>query len=234
MRIERLDVENAFGGYLARRRRKSPIELVTADLDLSPATLGSLSATLSGDEWERASRLGSTRDRRRWLAARGWLRHLLADRLGCNAIDIAFARGPYGKPRIAAPRPADRLTFSVSHSDGLALFAFATDRPVGVDIEAVNRELPWEGLATRFFAEPEGRHVLELRPEQRSRGFLALWTMKEAYAKACACSVVPALKGPAMIPTTRARAAKRVRLGRWTVTSLRPAAGYVGAFAIES
>ncbi|MEI5131160.1 hypothetical protein RB199_01985 [Streptomyces libani] len=65
-------------------------------------------------------------------------------RLACSALPCPGCGGPHGRPAVAGP-PGEELHFSLSHSGGPALLAFAAARPVGADIERVPRGPGWSG-----------------------------------------------------------------------------------------
>ena len=115
--------------------RPGEVRLVCARLAVDGAVLASLARKLSPDERERAGRFVRDADRDRYVAGRGILRYLLARPLGVEPEGIGFDYGPHGKPRLADRHGASRLSFSKSASRDMALYAFALDREVGVDVE---------------------------------------------------------------------------------------------------
>ena len=88
------------------------LSLWWAPLDISTSALRGLAACLSSEERRRADRFHRPLDRGRFLAARGWLRHLLASQLGCAPGDITIVTGDRGKPRLAC----SDLSFSASRT----------------------------------------------------------------------------------------------------------------------
>jgi len=155
------------------------VHVVAASLDdLPPA----MPLWLCPDEKERAARFHFERDQRRFAAARGMLRALLGRYLGVDPSVLVFDYGRYGKPALASPWPG--LRFNVSHSGGLALFAFATDHEIGVDIEQ-ERALPeMDSIAERNFSPLENAALRRLAEPERRRAFFRCWTRKEAFIKA--------------------------------------------------
>jgi 4'-phosphopantetheinyl transferase len=150
-----------------------------------PGALAELWELLSDDERRRAGRLVQEHHRRRYVAAHAGLRRILAGYTTSAPATLEFARGPQGKPALAAASPrvrkgqptpdallprgaegpsalptADRgslsgLEFNLSHSADLALVAVARERPVGVDLERWKHEMDHLALATRFFSPAE-------------------------------------------------------------------------------
>ena len=71
-----------------------------------------------------------------------------------------------------------RLSFNISNSNGLALFAIAYDRFIGIDIERI-RPLPdVDQLAKYFISHREYAVISSLPPEQKLKTFFGIWTLK--------------------------------------------------------
>lgn len=144
-------------------------------------------------EAARASRFYFERDRRRFTVARGILRALLARYLDAPPGALAFGYTEQGKPFLTSPQ--SKLHFNVSHSGGQALFAFAQNHEVGVDIEAGERlGDDWPGIARRYFSEREQSELFELPEPQRRAAFLTGWARKEAYLKATGLGISDGLQ----------------------------------------
>ena len=108
---------------------------------------------------------------------------LLAAYAGPGAPEVA--RGEHGKPYFTGEFGA--LGFSWSHSRDTALFAVGRGPvgfEVGVDVERVRPRARSLELASRFFAPAEAAWLSALPAEGVLRGFLDLWTAKEAVLKA--------------------------------------------------
>src|SRR5689334_2784137 len=88
-----------------------------------PRWLSDFFATLAPDEKNRAARFHFQKDREHFIAARGLLRRLLSGYLKVKPHDLAFGYSAHGKPFLLGEQ-AGGLRFNVSHSHGLALFAF--------------------------------------------------------------------------------------------------------------
>lgn len=150
---------------------------------VSDPLVAKLAATLDPDEQIRAARYRFAEHRRRFAAARGGLRSLLAKYLGCTAREIVFAYNAHGRPELAYPA-APSLRFNVSHSSDTALYAFTGLPAVGVDLERHRKVDRLAELAERYFAPAEFAAWEALPPTDRVAGFFAAWTRKEAYIKA--------------------------------------------------
>lgn len=169
---------------VARARIADATEVLAVSLDLAPERVEVLARCLCDAERRRAARFRLARDRRRFTVARARLRELLAERLRLAPQAVEFEYGRNGKPALAACCAQAGWRFNVSHCEDLALYAFAREREVGVDVEAV-RPLPEaDALAARCFSPGERRAYLGLEPRERPLGFLRCWTRKEAFVKA--------------------------------------------------
>jgi 4'-phosphopantetheinyl transferase len=187
---------------------------------------------LAPDETDRGARFRFEHLQRSFILARGALRALLARYLKTAPGDLEFSYGAKGKPSLAAPAG---LQFNGSHSDGLALFAFAADCEIGVDIEAIRPMPDMEELAKRFFCAEESAELMSIPAEERDRSFFLCWTRKEAYIKATGASLSAPLDAfrVTLRPEEPARfvhfSNDRAAALAWTMHDLRPGPGYAGA-----
>jgi 4'-phosphopantetheinyl transferase len=93
-----------------------------------------------------------------------------------------FRRGPHGKPELEAAGAAAALRFNLTHTDGLAACALVRGHEVGVDAEALDRQVDPDALAPSVLVEEERAMLRRSRTPVET--FLDLWTVKEAVAKA--------------------------------------------------
>ena len=142
----------------ARQRATSltdDVEVIVARPDVGADAVCASAKLLSNEERERAARFAFEPDRRRYIVTRALLRQLLAARLGIPPEAVELAAGARGKPALAGQLAASALRFNVSHCQDVAVYAFASGREVGIDVEAV-RELPdADDVAARWFS-PRG------------------------------------------------------------------------------
>jgi 4'-phosphopantetheinyl transferase len=146
-----------------------------------------LLATLSADEHERAERMLSRTKARLWARSRGALRALLGRYLDADPRELRFQIGDHGKPSLApvdgslgARRP---VSFSISHSADLALYAFSASGAVGVDVERLRRPMDAVALTRNRFGVREAAAVGRLDDPARRVEFLRRWTRHEAELK---------------------------------------------------
>jgi 4'-phosphopantetheinyl transferase len=136
-------------------------------------------ADLPADERERAA--GFLRDevRKRWVASRWALRRVLADYLGVAPAAVELEAEKTGKPRLKA---TSGLEFNLSHSEGLALVA-VSDRPVGIDIEAIRPDRNMQAIAERVLPADDVAAVRTAPEERRAAVFYDAWVRHEARLK---------------------------------------------------
>lgn len=146
--------------------------------------LQQLWGVLSPDEQRRAGKFHFQRDREHFVAARGALRVILSRYTGATPHSLRFSYDSFGRPSLVAETGSTPPHFNVSHSGGVALYAVADVREVGVDIEHVREDLAGLEIAERFFSPHEVAALRALPPEERAAAFFDCWTRKEAYIKA--------------------------------------------------
>ncbi len=151
-----------------------------ATLDVGRDQADRLCEVLSEDERARAALARFERERIRYIAGRAQLRMLLAEYIGTAPQELTFRYGENGKPTLPPPAPH----FNLSHSGGLALYAITADAEVGIDVELYDPELIGGRVPERLFAPDEVLALRALPEHLQPRGFLELWTRKEAFLKA--------------------------------------------------
>ena len=209
-----------------------------AALARTPREVEALEGLLSEDELRRAGRFHFRRDRANFVVARGTLREILSLYAGPPPRLLRFDYNAFGKPELAGAHAATRVRFNLSHAGGLALYAVAEGREVGVDVEAVRESVSCEELAASFFSRREVAALLALPARDRRGAFFDCWTRKEAYIKARGeglslpldsfdVSLTPG-EPAALLRTSDERDA-----AGWTLRELTPGDGYAAAVAVE-
>ncbi|MFJ8860315.1 4'-phosphopantetheinyl transferase family protein [Streptomyces sp. NPDC102451] len=144
----------------------------------------SAASVLDADEQGRAAEFRRDDDRDTYLAGHVGLRMLLGAYLEVPPRDVPLEREPCFSCGQLHGRPVVRgnpLHFSLSHTGGLCLLAFAATR-VGVDIEAV----PALHVADEVGPSLHPREAAELGTcddAGRPAAFARTWARKEAYLK---------------------------------------------------
>lgn len=171
------------------------------------------------------------RDRDRFIVRRGLLRVILGRYVGCHPGELEYQYGEYGKPELPG-----WLRFNLSSSRGLALYALARDRELGVDVERMRDDLRHADLADRYFSTAEREELRTLPAGVAMRAFFNGWTRKEAYVKALGTGLVTRLDSftVSLTPGAPARLlAPHVSDGRrWTLLSLDVMPGHAAALAV--
>ncbi|MGH7830115.1 MAG: 4'-phosphopantetheinyl transferase family protein [Candidatus Binatia bacterium] len=212
------------------------VHIWRASLDSYISFIERFWSALSADERGRAGRFHFQKDRDRFVIARGILRTMLGCYCGVEPSGLRFSYGPYGKPALVSE---SGLSFNLSHSGGLALYAVACGREVGIDVEFLHPDFPHEQIAERFFSRREISALLTLPPQSRPQGFFNCWTRKEAYIKAKGdglsfrldqfdVSLAPG--EPAALVNVNG---DRRELSRWSLQELNPASDCAAALAVE-
>ena len=160
-------------------------QLEQADFELSSLQSECL-AWLTESELERFQRFQFDRHRKQLLLGRVLMRLALSsyDR-SIAAASWNFTHNQYGKPAISEAQNSASLYFNLSHSAERVVLAVSRFPDIGVDIECARKPRRIEAIAQRYFSDKEAAQLLILPEDQRQSRFYDLWTLKEAYIKAC-------------------------------------------------
>jgi 4'-phosphopantetheinyl transferase len=229
---------------VARSLPDDEVHVWHADLDRLPAgiwgsrahsrSFPSCELLLEPSEREHAARFRFPRDRQRFIACHALLRLILASYTGRPPEALRFAYGQFGKPSLAPKSGGSQLCFNLAHSDGLALYAVARQREVGVDVERIFPDVVTGGLVEKLFCHSERLAFQALPESARCKAFFDCWTRKEACLKAMGV-------GLQVEPGSFAAPRDREELGalwqgsatRWSVQTFEPAAGFAAAVSAE-
>jgi 4'-phosphopantetheinyl transferase len=136
---------------------------------------------LSAAERSRFDRFSRDVDRLGYALAHALLRNTLARLIGSEPRALTFEADVYGKPRLSATA---EVSFSLSHTNGLVACAVARGRELGIDAEAIDRQIDVQGVANRYFSDTETAYVARGVGEKGLERFFEVWTLKEAFLKA--------------------------------------------------
>ncbi len=226
------DPAAVLGERLAPPAAGAPAHLWLLDAGRLRAATGLLAGEVLGaEERGRAAALRFPADRDAYVATHVGLRLLLGAYLGRSARQVELIRlpcplcaGPHGRPAVAG----DPLHYSLSHSEGLGLLAFAA-AAVGVDLESVpSATAVREALDVLHPAE---RAELDrLPPTARPAAFTRSWVRKEAYLKGLgvglAGSPADCWVGTGAVPASPA--------ADWLLTDVAVGRGAAGAVAVAT
>lgn len=188
-------------------------------------------SVLDGVEKERVAALRAAGDRDTYLAGHVGLRLLLGAYLGIPPGDVPLQRlpcplcgQPHGRPVVGG----NPVHFSLSHSGGLCLLAFART-PVGVDIEVVPAievaQEVGECLHPREVSELRGLRALD-----RPAVFARVWARKEAYLKGLGVGLGRSLSLDYLGTAPDAVA----KVPGWTIGDVAVDDGYAAAVAVQA
>jgi len=208
-------------------------------LDQSGSRLEKHEQILATDERARAKRFRFERDRNRFVRRRGVLREILGCYLGIEPNAVRLTYGEHGKPKLVEEMVSRNIEFSLSHSEGIALYGFSHDHQIGVDIEYV-REVPeMDQIAGQFFSEGEKEVLRSLKAREKTGAFYKCWTRKEAFTKATGVGLSYPLNSLDVLtdPVGRPQALKidgsLERTTKWSIRDLTLCSGFAAAFAVE-
>ncbi|NJK68073.1 MAG: 4'-phosphopantetheinyl transferase superfamily protein [Microcoleus sp. CSU_2_2] len=195
--------------------------------------------TLSHDELTKAERFHFQKDRTQFMVSRGALRAILSQYVDINPRALRFEYNPYGKPSLIVEQGGNTLRFNLSHSHGIALIAITKNRDIGVDIERIDTNFPYQQIAERVFSPLENA-VLRSLPEQiQLKAFFTCWTRKEAYIKAVGKGLSIPLDcfdvtlAPGEPPALLNFQEKPEEASRWSLIELIPSPDTVATVAVE-
>lgn len=143
---------------------------------------------LNADEQQRLAGYRSPSAAKEFLAGRALLRIALSQRLQCEPTSLVFARDADGKPHLSFPENSG-WHFNLSHDRNWAVLMVSGAGPVGIDVEGHERRNNLPAIARRFFSPAENRALDACDQTQWQNYFFAIWTLKEAHAKARGCGL---------------------------------------------
>src|SRR5262249_36012578 len=204
-------------------------------LEVGAHAVNRLVPCLSNAERTKAQRFRTERDSKRYIAARGALRRLLARYLRERDDRIRFRYGPSGKPAVEQPASGTDIHFNVSHSGSVALIALCAHAEIGIDVELVRDISDAAGIVDNFFTREESKRWHALPADHRTKAFYDGWTRKEALVKALGDGLSMALDSfevplrPGVNGIIRLPGASA-----WAIVDVSPFAGYSAALAIPA
>lgn len=215
------------------------IHVWRATLDPPITRVQALEQTLDAGEQSRAQKFHFQKDRTHFIVARGLLRAILGRYLSREPHTLQFSYNKYGKPALTWEPAGEALSFNMSHSHGMALYAVARIHNIGVDIEHINQSIECEKIAGRFFSPYEVNMLRAVPKQMQQEAFFNCWTRKEAYIKARGMGlsldlnlfdVSLAPEAPAAILNIRE---ENQDVSRWSLYDLSPGPGFKAALAVE-
>ena len=195
---------------------------------------------LSDDERAKADSFHFQGDHDRYVRCRWVLRDILANYLRVPRPELRFRYGVHGKPALVPEHGQVDLSFNVSCSGNIALYALASGARIGIDVEYARQELADRRTAEQFFAPSEVAALVVLPKTQFVDGFFNCWTRKEATLKALGDGLaglpldqfeVTLTPGePARILSIRGDSREGLK---WSLLHLTPEIGTIAALCVE-
>jgi 4'-phosphopantetheinyl transferase len=152
---------------------------------------------------------------------------------------LRFRHNLHGKPILIGSDGDEPLSFNVSHSGSLALYAITKRRRVGIDVERMRDDLSHEEVSKRFFSPTERAMLQALPPKSSIKAFFDCWTKKEAYAKgrgeglSLAFDQFSVAIGPTRSMELIENRVHPADVSLWSLVEIDPGPGYAGAIAVE-
>jgi 4'-phosphopantetheinyl transferase len=202
----------------------------SARLDLPASTMKQLRNTLSDDEIQRADRIRHSIVQRRWIAARGILRHILSAYVSHPPKAIRFLYDAHQKPHLDFPKIG--LQFNISHTEERMSCGITHHLPIGIDIEKI-RPIQSMALAKRYFNKKEIAAIDLLEASDREIAFYCTWSRKEALLKAMGTGLSIPLRHFA-VSIKPVRETIVMSNQNYLILPLSCETGYIGALAIST
>lgn len=197
------------------------------------ASVSSLPVVLDEEERRRAAAFRRPEDRAMYTASHTALRVLLGGVLELPPARVTLVRlacpgcgALHGRPAVEGPA-GERVHFSLSHTDGLAVVALAA-RPVGVDVERPPSARTAAEVA-RSLHPAEQAELAGMAAAERPAAFARCWTRKEAYLKGTGEGLSGEALGGAYLGTGLSPAAPPAG---WALADVGAPAGFFAACAV--
>jgi 4'-phosphopantetheinyl transferase len=222
--------------HLAQRLCGADVHVWVVRSEASPSSVQGLSATLSPDEKKRSESFRFEHLKTRFCISRGLLRCFLGAYLATPPRDIRLSYGRYGKPSVAG---VEAFQFNLAHSEDVIVYAFGFGSALGVDVEHIRDLEDIEAIARHFFSAEEAADLGSVELQKRLDAFFACWTRKEAYIKATGEGLSASLSTfrvafrPNEAPSFVHIDGSALEARSWSLYSLRPNDGYIGALAFR-
>jgi 4'-phosphopantetheinyl transferase len=225
---------NAFSHALGKH---DEVHVWCVTLDEDAGAVERAYSDLSGEERKQADQFGFASLRTSYVLSHALLRRLLAVNCDRAPSQLAFAYGPHHKPFLADGPGGIR--FNMSHSGGIAAYALASGREVGIDVEQHRRLADMADIAQRFFSPREHHELMAIPESGREAAFFQCWVRKEAYIKGLGGGLSIPLDSFQAWPVVIERPAEAFggkiddAPSSWMIKDFTPVAGYSGAVAVE-
>lgn len=134
-----------------------------------------LPEVLSDREQEKAGRMFIQKDKERYAVSKFCLRTILSLCINKAPHEVDFIFHEHKKPTVKD------IEFNISHTGDYVLIAISP-KPVGIDVEYLNREFDFKSILDITFSKKEIDFIGN--DEVNPTNFYVMWTRKEALLKA--------------------------------------------------
>ncbi|HNW56143.1 MAG TPA: 4'-phosphopantetheinyl transferase superfamily protein [Bacteroidales bacterium] len=142
---------------------------------------------LSDNERSRADKFKFAEDRFTFITSHGFLRKILACKLGIEPSEIDFYIDENNKPWLEG----DKYYFNISHTKNAFVIVLSEYYPSGIDIEYTLQKIDIDSVARIAFSEKERASLI--KDQNLQDNFFRLWTRKEALLKAIGVGIIAEL-----------------------------------------
>ncbi|MFE6839551.1 4'-phosphopantetheinyl transferase family protein [Streptomyces sp. NPDC057705] len=137
---------------------------------------------LLGSDWPRYRQTEPAAGRMRFAVSRFVVGHCAAAALNVPVDGLELGYGPGGQPLVRGA--GEDLEVSLAHTGELIVVGVSRTGPIGVDVQAADRDVSCDVPAGQLCTVAEGAALAALPEGERRARLLRLWTLKEAYARA--------------------------------------------------
>ncbi len=163
---------------------EAEVHVWRCSLDLTVSQVDRMMSYLSSEEVKRADHFHFQKDRKRYIVSHGILREIINRYTAKNPACLSFVHNAFGKPFLSLVDNNTGLSFNLSHSHDMVVYAFTLKRQIGIDVEFVRLDLDKDSIAEYSFSSREVVQLQSLPDELQTKGFYNCWTRKEAFIKA--------------------------------------------------
>ncbi|MGG3891735.1 4'-phosphopantetheinyl transferase family protein [Metabacillus fastidiosus] len=199
-----------------------------------------LGEKLSIDEHERAEKFVFEKDKSKFIAGRYILRMLIGLYLSIPFENVQFVYGYQGKPIINPIINSKKLCFNISHSGNIAVYIFAINRSLGIDIEYTRKQYKGQSIIERWFTNREQMIYSQLSQREKQQYFYKAWTLKEAYLKGLGKGLEIPLEDIELLPDNQHDYKNNYGFKdwmegmQWHLSTFVPFKDFLGAYAIRN
>lgn len=136
---------------------------------------------LSEDEKEKTNSYQFRQHQTKYIITHGILRMLLAFYSNSDPEKLQYIYSSYGKPHLWNN---PEITFNISYSNEIGIFAFGFRQPIGIDIEYIRPMPDLQPMTDLLLSEAEKKHITNSSDLSGLNLFYKFWTRKEALVKA--------------------------------------------------